>query len=67
MTENEMVGWHSRDMSLSKLQEIMKNREACGAVVHGSQRVGHDYATEQQSIIRACIFNRRYNIIADII
>ena len=62
-----MVGWHSRDMSLSKLQEIVKNREACSAVVHGSQRVGHDYVTEQQSIIRACIFNRRYNIIADII
>ena len=30
MIENEMVGWHhdSRDMSLSKLQEMVKDREA---------------------------------------
>ena len=32
------------DMSLSKLQEIMKDREQS----MGSQRVGHDLATEQQ-------------------
>ena len=32
-----MVGWHldSMDMGLSKLQEIMKDREACCATVHG--------------------------------
>ena len=31
MTEDEMVGWHhdSMDMSLSKLREIVKDREAC--------------------------------------
>ena len=36
MTEDEMVGWHhdSMDMSLSKLQEIVKNREAWHAAVH---------------------------------
>ena len=37
MTENEMVGWHhdSMDMSLSKVQEIVKDREAWRAAVHG--------------------------------
>ena len=30
------------DMSLSKLQEIVKDREACHAAVHGVKRVGHD-------------------------
>ena len=36
-TENEMVGWHtdSINMSLSKLQEIVKDREAWHAAVHG--------------------------------
>ena len=30
------------DMSLSKLQEMVKNREACVLQSMGSQRVGHD-------------------------
>jgi len=36
MTEDEMVGWHHQltDMSLSKLWEIVKNREAWFAGVH---------------------------------
>ena len=32
----------SMNMSLSKLQELVKNREAWNAAVHGLQRVGHD-------------------------
>ena len=32
----------STDMSLSKLWEMVKNKEARSATVMGSQRVGHD-------------------------
>ena len=34
MTEDEMVGWHDGH-DLSKLQEMVKDREAWHAVVHG--------------------------------
>ena len=34
-------------MSLRKLWEIVKDRKACHAAVHGVTRVRHDWATEQ--------------------
>ena len=37
----------SMDMSLSKLREIVKGREAWSTAVHGSQRVRHDLVAEQ--------------------
>ena len=36
------------DMNLSKLWEIVKDRGAWSAAVHGLQRVRHDLAAEQQ-------------------
>ena len=38
----------SMDLSLTKLREIVKDRETLCAVVHGSQRVRHDLAAEKQ-------------------
>ena len=36
-TEDEMTGWHtdSMDVSLSELRELVMNREAWRAVIHG--------------------------------
>ena len=52
MTEDEMVGWHhdSMDMSLSKFQEMVMDREVWHPVVHGVQRVGHNLATELSNL-----------------
>ena len=47
----------SMDVSLSKLQEIRKDREAWHASGHGWQRVRHHLATEQQpqDLVVMCI------------
>ena len=44
----------SIDMSLSKLQEMVKDREVCVLQSMGSQTVRHDLATEQQIFLYLC-------------
>ena len=44
----------SADMSLSKLQEIVKDREPGVLQSMGTQRVRHDLATEQLTAITEC-------------
>ena len=38
----------SMDISLSKLWEMVKERETWHAAIHGGHRVSHDWVTEQQ-------------------
>ena len=41
----------SMGMSLSKFQEMVKDRDACCAAVHGAQRVRDDRLTGQQRVL----------------
>ena len=44
----------SMDMSLSKLQDTVKDKGAWRATVHGLQRVRHNLVTEQQLLVASC-------------
>ena len=48
MTEDELVGWrHWLDgHEFGELRELVMDREAWRAAVHGVQRVGYNWATE---------------------
>ena len=48
MREDEMVGGHHLlvDMSLSMPWELVMDRKACHAAVHGVTRIRHDKVTE---------------------
>jgi len=52
VAEDEMIRQHhlSMDMNLSGFWEIVKDRWAWCAAVHGTQRVGHNLASEQQQL-----------------
>ena len=44
------------NMNMGKLQEMMRDREVRCAVVLGGQRVGRDWATEQQQHVTMWTF-----------
>ena len=53
----------SMDMSLSKLRELVTDREARRGAVHGSQRVGHELETELNLIFKSSLFAIYFSVI----
>ena len=51
----------SMDVGLSELRELVMDREAWRAVIHGSQRVGHYWATELNWIFTEYLLYIRYS------
>ena len=56
----------SVDMSLSKLWEMVKDRGAWSAVVHGVANIRHDRVTEQQYTNKFCSLDEWANSFKDI-
>ena len=48
------------DMSLSKLREIVKDREAWHAAVYGSQRVGHNQRDREVKNLQKVITSKKW-------